>query len=343
MMNIKRKAVAIIIVVLSLPQGHLTAQNEIVNFCKKKITIKDAFSSIQEQSNYLISTNYSGFDAAKKIKFTRETLSIDEAITQLAAKLKKPYLIRENYVVIMSDGSEAPPYPIYLIPPNVFINSDSLCAEKIEFPAKTPPEPELNNAAYYAERQNVEKKSKTPAYCENLPAIALRTNLLYGTITLTPNLGAEFRIAQKSSLLVSGNYNGWNRNGLKNNNKKLTHWIAESEYRFWPCEAFNGHFFGIHGFYGRFNLSGVKIPILPESGSENYRYDGTGFGGGISYGYQLMLGKKWNLEFNAGIGAGITTYDKANCQRCGAILEKNVKQTFVAPVKLGISLTYIIK
>ena len=214
---------------------------------------------------------------------------------------------------------------------------------RIEFPAKNPPEPKFNDVAYYNERQNTERISQIPAYSENLPTLALRTNLLYGAGTQTPNLGVEFGLGKKSSVLVSGSYNGWNRNGLKNNNKKLTHWIAESEYRVWLCETFNGHFFGIHGFYARYNLSGVKIPILLENGSENYRYDGVAFGGGLSYGYQLMLGKKWNLEFNAGIGAGMATYDKAKCHRCGDILENNVKQVFVAPTKLGVSLVYIIK
>jgi len=215
--------------------------------------------------------------------------------------------------------------------------------ERIEFPTKNLPEPELNIVAYYNERQNIEIISLLPAYSVNLPQIAIRTNLLYGAAALAPNLGFEFGLGRKTSLLVSGSYNGWNRDGLKNNNKKLTHWIAESEFRFFPCEVFNGHFFGLHGFFARYNVSGVKIPILLESGSENYRYDGTALGGGISYGYQLMLDKRWNLEFNAGIGVAIANYDKAKCYRCGDILENDIKQVFVAPTKLGISLVYIVK
>ena len=216
-------------------------------------------------------------------------------------------------------------------------------AQAQEASTRKPPEPKFNEAGYFAERQSRERIAPMPAYSEHMPVVALRANLLYGAVGQAPNLGVELGFARKSSILVSGSYNGWNRDGLKNDNKKMTHWIAEAEYRFWSCEMFNGHFFGVHGFYARYNVSGLKLPLLLESGSEKYRYDGAAFGGGISYGYQLILGKSWNLEFNVGVGAGVATYDKAECFRCGDVFEKNAKKTFVAPTKLGISLVYIIK
>ena len=351
-MNILKK-VALIIVVLLLSAGYTLAQDERIVFPNGSITIKQAFDAIQSQSMYLIAIEQPDFDATKKIRFTRGQHSIQDAMTKLTEELNKSYSIQGRYIIITDRAAASiqletsSSSPLYQFPSTAFLNADSLERKlrepRINFPVNAPPEPEFNNFGYYTDRQHAGIVSGTPAYKSSLPLIAVRINLLYGALALAPNLGGEIRMFPKSSMLVSGSYNGWNRDGLQDNNKKITHWIAEAEYRYWLCEVFNGHFIGAHGFYGRFNISGVSIPLLLESGSENYRYDGTAFGGGISYGFQVLLGKRWNLELNAGLGAAITTYDKSECFRCGDIIEKDVKKTIFAPTKLGVTLVYIIK
>ena len=85
--------------------------------------------------------------------------------------------------------------------------------------------------------------------------ISLKTNLLYD-ISTTFNLGAEFRLAPKWTLDVSANYNPF----TFSDSKKWKHWMAQPEARYWLCEAFNGHFFGLHLLGGQFNVGNVKFP-----------------------------------------------------------------------------------
>ena len=43
--------------------------------------------------------------------------------------------------------------------------------------------------------------------------IAIKTNILYGALTYTPNLSLEVGIGKRSTLDLSGGYNPWNLNG----------------------------------------------------------------------------------------------------------------------------------
>lgn len=168
---------------------------------------------------------------------------------------------------------------------------------------------------------------------------AVKTNLLYGAAALTPNLGIEMGLSRKSTLELSVAWNPFNKDGKGDNNRKLVHFAVKPEFRYWLCERFNGHFFGIHPFYIQYNVSDRKVPLLFE---KEYRYEGTGFGAGISYGYHWMLGKHWGLEFTAGFGGAFLKYDKYPRAKCSDALGKFDKKYF-GPTSLGIKLVYIIK
>lgn len=170
--------------------------------------------------------------------------------------------------------------------------------------------------------------------------VAVKTNLLYGATT-TPNLGIETAIGKKSTLELLGGYNPF-RFGDKEANKKLWHWLVQTEYRYWFCERFNGHIMGVHAFYSDYNISGKRLNLLFGSDSKNYRHEGNIAGVGISYGYNWMLGKHWNIEFAAGIGYGRMNYDKYECPHCGE-KKDHVKENYFGPTKAGISLIYLIK
>ena len=51
--------------------------------------------------------------------------------------------------------------------------------------------------------------------------IAIKTNLLYGGYTYTPNLSLEIGLGKRSTLDLGGGYNPWNLDGTAENNKKL--------------------------------------------------------------------------------------------------------------------------
>lgn len=180
------------------------------------------------------------------------------------------------------------------------------------------------------------------ATVSNAQTVAVKTNLLYGAYTYTPNLSIEIGLGKKSTLDIGGGYNPWNLQGTEQGNKKLVHWLGNIEYRYWLCQRFNGHFFGVHALGSQYNISQHELPLLFGKGSKEFRYEGWAAGAGISYGYQWVVGRRWNIEANIGIGYARLQYDKYECKNCGSKLGNEVRNYF-GPTKAGISLIYIIK
>lgn len=172
----------------------------------------------------------------------------------------------------------------------------------------------------------------------------IKTNLLYDATT-TMNLGVEFGLARKWTLDVSGNYNPWDFDG-----RKMKHWLVQPGVRYWLCEKFNGHFFGLHTHGGQYNFGGMlpwgfsdgkMFGIKNQNIIEN-RYQGWLVGAGISYGYQWILGNRWSLEATLGLGYAYLNYKQYPCGKCGKKIKDDHKNYF-GPTKIGISLIYIIK
>lgn len=172
-------------------------------------------------------------------------------------------------------------------------------------------------------------------------SVGIKTNLLYGAYTYTPNLGMEIGLSRRTTLDISGGYNPWNLDN-KNGDKKRVHWLVQPEFRYFFCSRFNGHFLGIHGLYSQYNIGGHELPMLFGKGSEEYRHEGLAYGGGITYGYQFLLGKHWNLELSVGAGVVGMDYDKFDCINCGRKIGSE-KRTYYGPTKAAISFIYIIK
>lgn len=173
----------------------------------------------------------------------------------------------------------------------------------------------------------------------NAQNFALKTNLLYTGVAQAPNLGMEIGLGKRSTLDVWGAYNPWNLDGTDENNKKMVHMIIQPEYRYWLCEKFNGHYFGVHALYSTYNVSETAVPLLFE---KEFRYEGNAFGAGVSYGYHWMWGKHWGMEFNIGFGVANLEYKKFDCAKCSEELG-TFKKTYIGPTKAGITLVYVIK
>ena len=169
--------------------------------------------------------------------------------------------------------------------------------------------------------------------------VAVKTNLFYGAYTYTPNLGIEIGLGGRSTLDIGGGYNPWHRKGTATDNKKLVHWLGQIEYRYWLCQKFNGHFFGVHALGSQYNIGQHNLPLLFGKGSKNYRYEGYAFGAGISYGYQFVLGRHWNFETSLGVGYARLKYDKYDCPRCSEKITAESRNYF-GPTKATVSLIY---
>ena len=169
-------------------------------------------------------------------------------------------------------------------------------------------------------------------------SVGIKTNLVHWATT-PPNIGAEFAFNRKYTMDITGGGNPFEYK----DNKKLQHWIIQPELRYWTCESFNGHFFGLHALAGAYNVGGVDIPLGRLKDLKDYRYEGWGAGGGISYGYQWMLSPKWNLEFNLGAGYVHLNYDKFPCVKCGELLEEDATTNYFGVTKAAVSLIFMIK
>ena len=88
------------------------------------------------------------------------------------------------------------------------------------------------------------------------------------------------------------------------------------------------------------SVSNQSIHVSHVGGTGKYRYDGYGFGVGLSYGYSKVLNKRWNLEFEAGLGVLWSDYTKYLCKTCGAP-QGNEKKIYLIPSKASISLVYL--
>lgn len=162
--------------------------------------------------------------------------------------------------------------------------------------------------------------------------LAVKSNLLYDATT-TLNLGLEFGLTDKITLDVSGNYNPW-----RFGDYRLKHGLIQPEVRYWKDDTFDGHFFGLHGMYARYNVGGLFF----NHNMRHNRYQGHLFGAGLSYGYQWILNTRWHLEASVGIGYIRLSDKKYPCADCGEML-KSESRNYFGPTKAAVSIIYIIK
>lgn len=167
--------------------------------------------------------------------------------------------------------------------------------------------------------------------------VGIKTNFSYW-VTATPNLGMEFTLDKRSTLDISGGFNVLEFS----KNKQFKHWLVQPEFRWWLCEVFNGHFIGAHAHGAQFNVGGWDIPIGRLDAFKDRRYEGSLYGGGLSYGYQWVLTDHWNFEFSIGAGYARIHYNEYPCKDCGTKLDEG-NYNYWGITKLGISIIYLIK
>ncbi len=167
-----------------------------------------------------------------------------------------------------------------------------------------------------------------------LPRWGIKTNLLYDA-TATINLGVEVRTGYHTSVELAGNYNNW----TFKNDRKWKHYLLQPEFRWWPGETFDGHFFGVHAHGALYNVG--HLPKPPFSDYMNtHRMEGWLAGAGVSYGYRWNFNHRWALEATIGVGYAYLNYDEFNCGRCGQLLSNNTTKNYFGPTKAGISLIF---
>lgn len=169
--------------------------------------------------------------------------------------------------------------------------------------------------------------------------IAIKSNLLYDAIAVA-NLGVEAPLAPRWTLDVSANLNAW-----AINQHKWKHWLVQPEVRYWLCDRFQGHFFGLHAIAGQYNVGNLHNNIhffgTDFSDLTHNRYQGWMFGAGLAYGYSWILAKHWNIEAEIGLGWIHTRSDVYPCADCGTKLAEDKNHDYVGPTKAAVSLIYL--
>ncbi|MGI6574253.1 MAG: DUF3575 domain-containing protein [Fermentimonas sp.] len=166
----------------------------------------------------------------------------------------------------------------------------------------------------------------------------LKTNLPYWGVGISPNAALEFGTGKKTTLELGGGFNFWDFS----NNKKSKHWLVQPELRYWTCEPFNGHFFGLHAHYAQYNVGGWNVPLGRLDIFKDHRYEGWLYGAGVSWGHQWILSNRWNLEMSLGGGYARIHYRKYPCVQCGELLDEGDTNYF-GVTKAAVSLIYVIK
>ena len=170
--------------------------------------------------------------------------------------------------------------------------------------------------------------------------VAVKTNLLVDA-TATVNAGIELGLSSRWTLDLSGSFNAWNVSG----NSTWKHWMVQPEARYWLCDRFSGHFFGLHLHGGQYNLgnlnNGIKFLGTDFSKLSDSRHQGWFVGAGIGYGYSWILNRRWNLEAEIGLGYSYTRYDRFECAGCGEKVEEDRTHHYVGPTKAALNLIYV--
>ena len=155
-----------------------------------------------------------------------------------------------------------------------------------------------------------------------------RTNLIgLGT----GNLNVEFGMTlnKKFSIHLPVQYNPFIYN--KSKNTKFQNLTVMPSGRYWFRESFMDQFIGFSLVGSRFHIGNLF---------DNYRYDGYGFGAGVSFGWTYHMASRWNFEWEVGVAGLWTSYDKSVCKACGYTYGREHKW-YLVPHKVAVNLIYL--
>lgn len=147
------------------------------------------------------------------------------------------------------------------------------------------------------------------------------------------NLAAEIDIAEHWSVALPVYYSAWNYFSHK---VKFRTFAIQPEARFWLNENNDGLFAGAH-----LGLAYYNFATGGDYRTQDHNRRTPAWGGGLSVGYRLPLGKnsRWKMEFSVGAGVYPVKYDKFINEHNG-LLAYTDKKTYVGLDQLNISIAY---
>lgn len=330
----------------------LSAQEKKVTVNGCNIPISQVFTQIESQTEYSFAFVNSSFNASRKVTISAQNSDLKTVLDQLLKGSGYSYTVRKNRIflspakeekkiekkeaklIVVKDMDEKPIISVAVkpgtktknIPIEPIVNTEK--GISVESIPSVKDSLDLNKTVKILNNLADQKliQSKTPRW-------AVKSNVLLD-LTGSISLGTEIKTGEKYTFDLSVSYNPWEFNV----NKNMKHILVQPEMRYWLCEPFNGHFFGLHGLYAHYNLTGLPFSDYMR----NSRLQGDLYGVGISYGYQWSLSKRWSIEGNFGVGYVHASYDRYACKTCKDYIGSESKNYF-APTKASLALIYFIK
>lgn len=182
-----------------------------------------------------------------------------------------------------------------------------------------------NSAAYAREYDTAPGAIAPEAQTVSDIPLYLRANLLRWA-TLTPDLGIEWRIADRWGVMVNSSYTSW---GWNDKERRYALWEVTPEVRYYIGEKRNWY-------------AGAMF----KAGSFNYKFSETGkqgdiIGGGITGGYLLKFNKRLCMDFGIGIGCIHAKYDRYIVIDDLRVRQGKDSSNWFGPVSAGITLVWL--
>lgn len=168
------------------------------------------------------------------------------------------------------------------------------------------------------------------------PRWSIRTNMLL-LFTGSLNAGIDYALNKQWSLGAETSYNPWSYGDTR-----IRHFLLRPEARYWFCQVNNGHFLRSGIQYMRYNIGAFGNSKLFSSDIRQNRYQGNNVGINIGYGYSWLIGKRFNIEVEFGLGVLYDSYTKYPCTQCGSALSKR-SYVHLVPTDFAVNLVYILK
>lgn len=153
---------------------------------------------------------------------------------------------------------------------------------------------------------------------------ALCANLLRWA-TLTPDLGVEWRMNKRWSLLLNGTWTSWSWN---DKDRRHALWEVVPELRYYIGKEKHGY-----------------LSAMFRTGQFNYKFSATGkqgdlMGGGLTGGYQLHLNRALSLDFSMGVGCTHAGFDKYRVIDGVRVRDGKGSKDYWGVNRLGVSLVW---
>lgn len=236
-----------------------------------------------------------------------------------------PSLRRADICAVVKGEAILPP------PANSAPTAENASRDTSEPTPDTAAEPSAAEETHEAAAPTPARRGRRPLPPVSGSRIALKTNLLYDA-ALIPNIGLEYRFADRWTLSADYMHAWWSNNG---------------KHRYWRCyggevalrryfgnQAFTGHHIGIYG-----TMLSYDIELSSRKG---YQSDGFNYGAGFEYGYSLPVGGRLNLDFSLGAGYFGGNYKEYIPMDGCYVWQKTENLRWFGPTRAQIALVWIL-